>query len=144
LPDHTSEANQNATAKTKPTSSPQARLVFWLWLGYWVCLFTVMHLHKPPGAALVVRLGDKVVHCAVYLVLAALGGWAALRRGRSLDIRWAVRWWIIYAVYAAADELLQPLANRHCQFGDWLADAAGVTLALILLTFLGRFRRSTG
>lgn len=103
-----------------------------------------MHLPKPPGAALVARFGDKVVHCAVYLVLAALGGWAALRRGGSLGIRWAIRWWIIYAVYAAADELLQPLANRHCQFSDWLADATGVTLALILLTFLGRFHRSTG
>ncbi|MHC4093250.1 MAG: VanZ family protein [Planctomycetota bacterium] len=116
--------------------------MYWLWLGYWVLLFIVMHLRKPPGAGLALRLGDKMIHCWVYFILALLGGWAAHRQGRRLGIRWAVRWWLIYAVYAGIDELLQPLVGRRCQFTDWLADALGVTLALLVSTGLARLRSS--
>lgn len=116
------------------------RLVVGGWLAYWGVLLTVMHLPKvsPPRVAL--RLGDKVLHCAAYLVLALLGGWVALRLGRRVDTRWVVRWGLIYAAYGAADELLQPLSGRTCQLGDWLADAIGVAVALALVALLARPR----
>ena len=130
--------NKKTTYEQAPGLSLLSRLVFWLWLGYWAFLFTMMHLPKPPGISLVNRLGDKLVHSGVYLVLAMLGGWATLRRGGRLDLRWAIRWGLIYAVYAAADELLQPYVGRACQLGDWVADVIGAWLAIILLTWLGR------
>jgi len=116
------------------------RLLLGVWLTYWVALFVVLHLPKPPGAGLVSRIGDKVAHFGIYLVLALLGGWVVLRRGRRLDLSWAARWAVVYAVYAAADELTQPLSNRTCDFRDWLADMTGVAAALALLWALGRSR----
>ena len=116
------------------------RLVVGGWLAYWGLLATVMHLPKVPAPRVALRLGDKVLHCAVYLVLALLGGWAAMRLGRRLDARWVVRWGLIYAAYAAADELLQPLSGRTCQLGDWLADVIGIVAALVLVTLLARPR----
>ena len=95
-------------------------------------LFVVMHLPRPPGAELVERLGDKVVHAAAYFVLVMLCGWARIQRGRSLHRSWACRWWLIYTLYAAVDELLQPLVGRYCQWSDWVADVVGVLLALLL------------
>ena len=112
-----------------------------LWLGYWALVFIIMHLPKPRGVTLVLRLGDKLVHGGVYFVLALLGGWAAWRLGRRLDLRWATRWWLIYAIYAAADELLQPLFSRHCQLSDWIADVTGAALALVLVRRLARSHR---
>ena len=131
-----SESDRVKTARP----SLLTRLVVWAWLGYWALLFTVMHVPKPPGAHLVQRLGDKVLHAAAYFVLATLGGWAAQRRGRRLDGGWMVRWGLIYAAYAAADEILQPLINRTCQLSDWLADVIGVALALGLAWWLDSLR----
>jgi VanZ family protein len=116
------------------------RLVVWAWVGYWALLFVVMHVPKVPGADLVLRLGDKVLHAAAYFVLGLLGGWAALRLKRQIDARWMARWGLIYATYAAADELLQPLIGRVCQFSDWLADVLGVVAALVLICRLSSAR----
>lgn len=131
-----SESDRIQTARP----SLLTRLIVWTWLGYWVLLFAVMHVPKPPGAQLVQRLGDKVLHTAAYFVLATLGGWAARRRRRRLDAGWMVRWGLIYAAYAAADEILQPLINRTCQLTDWLADVIGVALALSLAWWLESLR----
>ena len=135
-----SESNRQQTAR----SAILTRVVVWAWLGYWVLLFAVMHMRRPPGARLVYPFGDKVLHTATYLILGLLGGWAALRRGRRIDAGWVIRWALVYAAYAAADELLQPLVHRTCQFGDWLADVAGIAAALALIWWLGSRRSRKG
>ncbi|MFQ5491561.1 MAG: VanZ family protein [Phycisphaerae bacterium] len=114
-------------------------MITWTWRVYWLGLFVIMHLPKPPGAELTARIGDKVVHAGAYFVLACLGGWSARRRGCRLNRRWLGRWWLIYAVYAALDELLQaiPSLGRACELGDWLADLTGMTAALVLLWAFG-------
>ena len=124
----------------QPSPSGFTRLVWWAWVGYWLLLFTVMHLPKPPGAFLAQRIGDKLVHAGAYYVLAMLGGWAAWRKGQPINRRWALRWLIVYAVYAAFDEVLQQFVDRACQLTDWLADLVGVTLALLFL--LAMFSRT--
>jgi VanZ family protein len=106
-------------------------LVWCAWLGYWVLLFAVMHSPKPPGAFLAVRLGDKLTHAGAYYVLGMLGGWVAIRSGRRTDRAWLVRWLLLYAAYAAADELAQFFVpGRVAQLSDWIADVVGATLAL--------------
>jgi VanZ family protein len=110
------------------------------WVGYWVLLFAVMHLPKPPGRQLVQRLGDKVVHAGAYFVLAMLGAWAAHRLGRRMGMPWFIRWMVIYGAYAATDELLQPLVGRTCQLSDWMADAIGAAAALALAWRLSTVR----
>ncbi|MCH7813044.1 MAG: VanZ family protein [Planctomycetes bacterium] len=119
-------------------------LIWWLWVGYWILLGVVMHLPRPPGGFLVRRIGDVVAHGAVYFLLAMLGGWSALRRGRRLDAAWGLTWLAIYTVYGAADELLQPLSNRSCEFSDWLGDLAGAGLAQLVLVWLTGRRAATG
>ena len=126
--------------KKQPSPAGFTRLAWWAWVGYWLLLFAVTHLPKPPGAFLAERIGDKLVHAGAYYVLAILGGWAAWRKGQPINRRWALRWLIVYAVYAAFDEVLQQFVDRACQFTDWLADLVGVTLALLFL--LAMFSRT--
>ena len=121
-----------------PPAELRAGPVTWAWRIYWLALFAVMHVPKPPGAELTARIGDKLVHAAAYFLLAWLGGWSAKRRNLRLDRHWAGRWWLIYAAYAALDELLQaiPALGRACQLGDWLADLVGMTVGLTLICIL--------
>ncbi|UCG15819.1 MAG: VanZ family protein [Phycisphaerales bacterium] len=106
-----------------------------LWLGAWVGLFIITHIPVPAGTP-IPRGGDKVLHFVAYFVLTMLGGRAALGRGRSITVAWAVVWAVIYAAYGAADELIQPLVGRTLAMGDWLADVGGVVAAMaILLTY---------
>ena len=116
-------------------------LALCVWGVYWLLLFAVMHMPKPPGTRLVEHLGDKVVHACAYFLLAALGGWATWRRERRAGPGWFARWWLLYAVYAAADEILQSVVGRACQIGDWLADVIGATLALLLVFALSYRKR---
>ena len=78
----------------------------------------------PPGL-------DKVVHLALFAVLAATGRWAGIR------VRLLV---VALAVYAAVSELLQavtPLA-RSGSIADLLADLAGVALGVLAWSVLRR------
>ena len=71
--------------------------------------------------------GDKVVHFAAFYGLTLLGA-AAYPRAR--DIVWLV---VGLAAYGALIEVLQPLPpfGRDRDVLDWVADIAGVVLALI-------------
>lgn len=112
------------------------------WLGYWGFLFMVMHISRPPGVLLVLRLGDIVVHAAAYFVLAAVGGLAVRLQGRTIDRRYLTRWVAVYTVYGASDEFLQHfIKGRSCEVTDWLADVIGASLALLLLYALSSAER---
>lgn len=83
-----------------------------------------------PSAPLLPGL-DKFVHAVLFGVLA----WLALNaRARDRDIR--VPMWILVvslATFAAADEGLQRLVpGRGADWMDWMADMAGVLIALWL------------
>ncbi|MCP4250829.1 MAG: hypothetical protein GY778_27645 [bacterium] len=139
-----SPAEKTTETSVLPSGGERTRmgLVWWLWVVYWILLGVVMHLRVPPGGFVVRRIGDVAAHAAVYFLLAMLGGWSRLRRGRRLDAAWGLTWWAIYAVYGAADELVQPLSNRGCEFTDWVGDAVGVGLAQLFLVWLAG--RATG
>ena len=73
---------------------------------------------SPPGV-------DKLVHFALFALLAATGRWAGIRRG-------ALAAGLV--LYAGASELLQgtDLVDRDASVGDLLADSAGVLVGLLL------------
>jgi len=116
----------------------------WVWIGYWACLFVVMHRPLPGAAKLPIPGVDKVAHFVLYAVLVLLGGWHARRVGRRLTVSRLLAWSAMYAAYGAVDEWLQPLVGRTASVGDWAADAAGIVAGTLFIAFLGHSDRSTG
>ncbi len=85
---------------------------------------------SPPGV-------DKVVHAALFLLLAVTGRWAGVRRAGLA---------VVLVVYAAGSEALQGLdvVGRSASVADWLADVVGVLAGLALWAALVRRRRPAG
>lgn len=79
---------------------------------------------------------DKVAHFGAYAVLGFLLAFGASRTGKGLVVAVAIGW-----IYGGVDELHQAIVpNRYASFGDWLADAAGgVVGVLLFLWFRSRF-----
>ena len=80
----------------------------------------------PPGM-------DKLVHGALFAVLALTGRWAGVARGVLAGL---------LVLYAAVSELLQdiPVLHRDPSIGDWVADVAGVLIGLLVWSLLARRR----
>ena len=82
-----------------------------------------------------VPMFDKVSHFLAYGVLGISAGLGWRRAGR-----WPRRAWLVaFALSVAAlDEIHQTgVAQRTGDFNDWIADAAGFTLALLITTHYG-------
>ena len=100
-------------------------------IGYWLVLLVATHL--PSEFPLVPSDGtDKLVHFGAFAVLgglfAATWEWSTGR----LTARHLFVAWIVLALYAAFDEVTQPLFGRSRSLGDWLADAIGIVTGLLL------------
>ncbi len=109
---------------------------------YWLGLFGIMHTPKGPfPAPLLFPHQDKVVHFFGYAILAGLTAAAA---AWPTGGKWYGRWLLIFAAYAAFDELTQPLVGRHADVLDWAADIAGVALVFIPASRLSRRRGAHG
>lgn len=75
---------------------------------------------------------DKVSHFLAYGVLGVSAGLGWWRAGR-----WPRRGWLLLAALAlaASDELRQAgVPERTAEIGDWIADAAGFAVALLVTT----------
>jgi hypothetical protein len=85
---------------------------------------------SPPGV-------DKVVHAALFLLLAVTGRWAGVGRAGLA---------VVLVVYAAGSEVVQGLdvVGRSTSVADWLADVVGVLAGLALWAALVRRRRPAG
>lgn len=103
---------------------------------YWSLLFIGTHIPRPetfipPGVS------DKLLHFCAFAGLAFL---YALCRSQH-DERTARSYVTSFAVlagYAALDEILQmvPFINRNTDFGDWVADVAGILAGLAAVYLL--------
>ena len=97
-------------------------------LAYWILQFTGTHVPLsddviPP------EVSDKTLHYLAYLGLAyLLALWTSTARPVSKS-RYAALL-VIIAVYAAADEISQPLVNRNAELDDWFADMIGTITGL--------------
>ena len=119
-----------------PTPNPQPAgrgfLTRWtiIWIAAWFGLFVIMHTRVPLGVRPTFRHQDLVLHFCAYFALALIGSRSALSRQVRFTPRWLIKWLVIYAVYCAADELLQGPVNRNPSALDWAADVAGAAAAL--------------
>ncbi len=79
---------------------------------------------------------DKLVHAAVYFVLTILFFYSLKYQSKSVKLRRnAILFSGVFAsVYGLSDEIHQFFVPmRSCEFLDWVADAAGAALAMLLL-----------
>jgi VanZ family protein len=97
-----------------------------------------------PGESISSPVNDKVAHFFEYFALALLlmiaaGGFS---RGEPRLHHYAASW-LFAAAWGGADEFHQSFVpGRDSSFGDFAADVAGATTALLLLRIaLGRSRR---
>lgn len=103
----------------------------WTWglAIYWGLLFTATHL---PGSVFEgiprPESSDLVVHFAAYTGLSLL--LARCLGSRAGRLGWV---FLIGVTYAAVDELLQPFTRRHASWWDFLADVAGILVAITLV-----------
>lgn len=102
---------------------------------YWAALFTTTHI---PMHRLTTNLGsaDKVAHLGAFAALAVILAttWrvsAGRFGGRQLFMALT-----LIMLYATLEELTQPIVGRVASVWDWLADALGATLGLLLVYFL--------
>ena len=76
----------------------------------------------PPGV-------DKLVHGALFFVLALTGRWAGVGRVVLAPV---------LILYAAVTEVLQGMIGRDAAVGDWVADVIGLLLGLLAWQALTR------
>ncbi len=111
---------------------------WWLWSGYWLCLFGITHIPLAGRGPLVVQHGDKAIHFGLYFILTWLGGHHLFVSSGRPTITRLVVWGLVYAAYATLDECLQAFVGRSMTLGDWLANLAGIVVGTVWLLFKRR------
>jgi VanZ family protein len=106
----------------------------------WAVLIEVLVLWPAPPDIAPHWLGggfDKVVHAALFAVLAALAAWARAAQHR---VRWPAA--VGAALFGAFTEGQQHfIPSRSMELGDLLADTGGAMLGLALFAALALRRR---
>ncbi len=84
---------------------------------------------------------DKQVHAGIYGLLAGLWWWALLPRHASREYAEKIWPWALSATFGALDEVHQGFVpGRSRDAFDWVADAVGAALAVLLLAALRRWQ----
>jgi len=116
---------------------PRRSIPFWLVLiVYWG---TIAYMTHMPAPTITLRGGDKMAH---FLAYGALGGLLYLalwtNNPGSPDLVFKIL--VIGMCYGALDEWTQalPWFNRTCDFVDWCADVAGLSVAVVGMTLIRR------
>lgn len=112
-----------------------------VWIAYWCFAFILTHLPPRAAGSLPFPGADKLVHFALYSVLAWMGGRALTAAGARLNLKSALIWFFWLAVYGAVDEWTQQFVGRTPSLFDWFADVAGVALGLGVHLALGDRRK---
>lgn len=110
-----------------PASPRLRRLALLTCIGVWLTEAVFTHIPLPTLPPTVPS--DKTLHVVAYFVLGSVFLLTLRAYALGLWRRLAIALPVL-AVYGALDELTQPLVNRHASVYDWLADAAGVLLAI--------------
>jgi VanZ family protein len=122
-----------STLEQSATSRRTGRALWIILWAYWLLIFILTHTPAPDLPR--VPVNDKLEHFLAYGMLGGLLYLAAWSRWPS----WRRLGWVVWAVglsYGAIDEWLQLLVGRDCELNDWLADAAAVTIAVVVLSLV--------
>jgi len=122
----------NPTHRTRLAAITQIALAC-----YWLAMFVSTHVSGdivPPPFP----FADKIIHLVAHAVLAALLATTWQVSAGYLTARHLIWVWVIVALYALLDEWTQTFVGRQASALDWLADAAGAVLGLILFARLRR------
>lgn len=106
-----------------------------LLLAYVALLFTAPHWPGEwSGAEYGLQFNhlDKLVHLSAFGLLGWLLAWAWPLEPVGRSWRRLAGLWLLIAIYAAVDELLQPYVGRRCDPLDWVADVVGAAIGLWL------------
>jgi len=106
--------------------------------GYWLILFAATHLPRDFPAVPPQQRVDKLVHLAAFALLAWLLATAWQRSAGRLTGSHLRAAWLAIVLYAAVDEWTQPWVGRCGSPADWLADATGAAVGLIVFHWMQR------
>lgn len=104
---------------------------------FWVALFAATHIPNTSGL-MPPQQNDKVLHFVAYMLLAGALATAWQLAGGVLTNRHLLFAWLAVLAYGAFDETTQIPVGRECSVWDWVADAAGAAVGLILFVVLRR------
>jgi len=113
------------------------KISLFILLLYWPLIFTLTHIPLKTEFLIQLQASDKTLHFLVYFILSFLLYFAA-EPTKKLSLK-SKKFWLLFAAllfYAAADEWLQGLVGRSCDFLDFVANLTGVAAAFFLLSFL--------
>lgn len=117
---------------TPPGDQSRARIWLWFLLVYWLLLFTGTHLPPMSAGPTLSGSSDEIVHIAAYAGLAFLMArcWQSQRGklswGRLLVV------WMTCVLFGAVDEVTQQFVGRESSVSDWVADACGAAVGVVL------------
>lgn len=118
------------------TARSQKTQKFFLLLCGFIWLFAAIGTHIPAERIPETGYSDKGMHLLGYAILGSSFLLAMWSRGLPRKKR-IFRVIIILLIYAALDEITQPLVNRHASILDWIADASGVGIAVLVDLLIG-------
>ena len=103
---------------------------------YFVTLFVSTHM-PIPELVYRAKVSDKWLHFLAYLNLIFLM-WFSFFPDKKANWRKLAVWLIFLGaiICGGIDELSQPYTGRTCDFWDFTADAEGVSVGLIIVTFV--------
>jgi VanZ family protein len=120
-----------------PQKSNDGKIWRVLLTGYWLAI--VVATHVPPNfPGLPGDRIDKLVHVAAFAGLAWLLAMAWEQSSGKLTARHLGFAWLVVVLFAAIDEVTQPLVGRLASRSDWLADALGAATGLFVFTLTRR------
>lgn len=102
------------------------------WGIYLVIAFSMTH--SPAGEIdnLPDYLSDYILHAIGYCILGLLSVWVALALPGGMTPRRFLAVYLAILIYAIIDERTQPWVGRACELSDWIADAIGSLIGMLI------------
>ena len=109
----------------------------------YTCLLVYATHHPRPGELIGPKApGDKTLHVVAYTLLGGVVAAAVASRGRW-TWRSAAALLVALALFAAVDEITQPLFGRFADILDWAFDELGLVVGIGAVTVATLLRRQS-
>lgn len=137
--------DNNGGSPVRPPHTPERPKWLWIWSPTVVWMLAIFIGTSIPGASSSREGGkDKIQHFLVYGILAVLmyRSWRLSQTSHRPRLGLAAITMLTTGGWALLDELHQiPIPGRTCNILDLAADAAGLVVGLMLITYWQRRRQ---